>query len=129
MRYRAFVLAHTFQESTAGEEGTPHVLERVVDARAGGHEEAGPGRHAVEEEQLLLRAQRAVVALARLLHAVPVVLHQRRLREGDAVHPLLCTQLTVTTTISASWSLNIAPHPSASCREVMLYHSLTCMPK
>lgn len=65
-----------------------HVDQRVVDDGAGGQEEGGAGRQPVEHEQLLLGAHVAVVPLARLLHAVLVVLQQVLLRERDAVHPL-----------------------------------------
>jgi hypothetical protein len=53
-----------------------------------GHEEAGARGHAVEEEELLLRAYGAVVALLGLLHAVLVVFHRRLIRKGDAIHSL-----------------------------------------
>ena len=66
----------------------PHLNKSVVDARAVRHEEAGAGGHAVEEEELLLRADVAVVPLLGLLHSVLVVLHRGRVGEGDAVHPL-----------------------------------------
>lgn len=48
---------------------THQLHERVVHAAARGQEEAGAGRQRVEEEQLLLHAHGAVVALLRLLDA------------------------------------------------------------
>jgi hypothetical protein len=64
------------------------VHELVVDARAVRHEEAGAGGELVEEEELLLGAEDAVVALLGLLDHEEVGLHLLRVREGDAVDAL-----------------------------------------
>lgn len=53
-----------------------------------GLEEAGPWGEGVEEEEVLLGAQTAVITLLGLLHSVLVVCHQLLVREGHAVHPL-----------------------------------------
>lgn len=70
--------------------GWPHFHKGVVDAGAVGLEEAGARGQAIKEEQLLLRANGAVVTLARFFYAVLVVLHGRLVRECDPIHPL-CT--------------------------------------
>mmetsp|Transcript_16660 Transcript_16660/g.40842 ORF Transcript_16660/g.40842 Transcript_16660/m.40842 type:complete len:383 (-) Transcript_16660:188-1336(-) len=61
--------------------------ERVVDLGAVGQEEARTGRQRVEEEQLLVHADEAVVALLGLRDTQLVLLHQLVMREGDCVNP------------------------------------------
>ena len=67
----------------------PHELdEGVVDPRAVREPEAAAGRQVVEEEELLVLADAAVVALGRLLEELLVVLHLGRVGERDAVDAL-----------------------------------------
>lgn len=60
----------------------------VVDGHAVGEEEAGTGRHLVEEEELLLLSNLAVVALGGLLEHLLVLVHLLLVGEGDAVDAL-----------------------------------------
>mmetsp|Transcript_14766 Transcript_14766/g.40378 ORF Transcript_14766/g.40378 Transcript_14766/m.40378 type:complete len:603 (-) Transcript_14766:35-1843(-) len=60
----------------------------VVDARAVRQPEAAPRAELVEEEELLLRADGAVVALLGLLDAEEVLLELLGVGEGHAVHAL-----------------------------------------
>lgn len=66
-----------------------HELDQgVVDARAMRQPECGSGRQVVEEEQLLVLADAAVVSLRRLLEELFVFLHLVRVGEGDTVQAL-----------------------------------------
>ncbi len=65
-----------------------HLNKVVVDSRSIGQEEAAAGRETVEEEELLLSAQEAVIPLLGLLHAVLVVLHALLVWKGDSIHTL-----------------------------------------
>mmetsp|Transcript_5306 Transcript_5306/g.16654 ORF Transcript_5306/g.16654 Transcript_5306/m.16654 type:complete len:469 (-) Transcript_5306:558-1964(-) len=62
--------------------------ERVVEARAVGQEEGGAGAELVEEEELLLDPDPAVVALRRLFLQRLPLLQELGVREGDAVDAL-----------------------------------------
>ena len=67
---------------------TTHIHELVVDAGAVGHEEAAPRGQWVHHEEVVLRAQQAMVSLLGLLHARLVLLQGLLVGEGDAVHTL-----------------------------------------
>ena len=68
----------------------PYLDQTVVHTGSIWQEEAAAGRERVEEEELLLGAQEAVIPLLGLLHAVLVVFHAVLVREGDTIHPLQC---------------------------------------
>mmetsp|Transcript_36162 Transcript_36162/g.70286 ORF Transcript_36162/g.70286 Transcript_36162/m.70286 type:complete len:649 (+) Transcript_36162:65-2011(+) len=67
----------------------------VVDPRPVREEEAGPGRHRVEEEQPLLLADLAVIVLCGLLQKAHVLLEGLLVREGDPVNALHAVVLRV----------------------------------
>jgi len=75
---------------------TEEALEGVVDDHTVGKEEAGTGRHIVEEEELLLLTNLAVIALGSLFEVLLVLDHHGLVGERDTVDTLERVVLGIT---------------------------------
>mmetsp|Transcript_4469 Transcript_4469/g.13226 ORF Transcript_4469/g.13226 Transcript_4469/m.13226 type:complete len:772 (-) Transcript_4469:14-2329(-) len=94
------------------------VQELVVDPGSVRLEEARSGGDRVEEEQILLRADHAVVTLLGLLNPMDVLLQELLVREGHSVHSVQGGVLHVSSPVSSRHLVHLEGFDQAGVRDV-----------